>query len=461
MLPKPPQPGGAQPKPSQPAQSQPIPGSHATTATAGPPSLPIPPPKLAGHRPRRHSILGRALFGIAVIAAMAGGGAWLMNASIEPAEDVEGQAMPTRHELLADMKSWGYQLQHLDPVAAAGSPHDVLVIDEAFDGPVSAPGTGSAAGSAAAARRAGMLRALKRKPDGGRRLVLAYLSIGEAEDYRAYWDQSWVVKSRAAAAPRTPTSQRTGSSDFSAISPAHAGTSTSAGNLGSAANPDAADVGDGGNGATGEAMAGPAKVDLPSLVRVPSASAPAWLALENRHWRGNFRVRYWDEGWQALIFGSEAAALERIVAAGFDGVYLDRADVYQASLKQRPDAKADMASLIQRISARGRALSPGFVVVMQNAEELLDEPKVRAALDAVAKEDLLFGVDGDARPNSEAEITTSLRYLKKAQRQGLPVLAVEYISDEKMVAAARARLDANGFVPYFAPRALDRLQGPR
>ena len=197
------------------------------------------------------------------------------------------------------------------------------------------------------------------------------------------------------------------------------------------------------------------------MVRMPSASAPAWLAEENAHWRGNFRVRYWDQGWQALIFGHETAALERIIAAGFDGVYLDRADVYQASLKQRPEAKADMVALIQAISTRGRGLSPGFVVVMQNAEELLAEAKVRAALDAVAKEDLLYGLDGEARPNSEREVAASLRYLKLAQRQGLPVLAVEYLSDEKTVRSARQRLDGHGFVPYFAPRALDRLQGAR
>ncbi len=35
------------------------------------------------------------------------------------------------------------------------------------------------------------LRILKKKKSGNRRLVLAYLSIGEAEDYRYYWKASW------------------------------------------------------------------------------------------------------------------------------------------------------------------------------------------------------------------------------------------------------------------------------
>ncbi len=32
---------------------------------------------------------------------------------------------------------------------------------------------------------------LKYKPDGSRRLVIAYMSIGEAEDYRYYWNPQW------------------------------------------------------------------------------------------------------------------------------------------------------------------------------------------------------------------------------------------------------------------------------
>lgn len=38
------------------------------------------------------------------------------------------------------------------------------------------------------------IRQLKQKKNGGSRLVLAYLSIGEAEDYRFYWKDSWELK---------------------------------------------------------------------------------------------------------------------------------------------------------------------------------------------------------------------------------------------------------------------------
>ncbi len=92
---------------------------------------------------------------------------------------------------------------------------------------------------------------LKSKPNGARRLVIAYLSIGEAEDYRYYWQSDW----------------RPGD--------------------------------------------------------------PGWLDHENPNWAGNYKVRYWDANWQAIIFGSENAYLDRILAAGFDGAYLDLVDAYE------------------------------------------------------------------------------------------------------------------------------------
>lgn len=80
---------------------------------------------------------------------------------------------------LAGVKSWGYQLQRVDPQAIADSPYDLVVIDYSRDG------------SAAGAFSHDEVALMQQRPDGGRRLVLAYLSIGEAEDYRFYWQSGW------------------------------------------------------------------------------------------------------------------------------------------------------------------------------------------------------------------------------------------------------------------------------
>ncbi|MFH0757446.1 MAG: endo alpha-1,4 polygalactosaminidase [Bacteroidota bacterium] len=92
---------------------------------------------------------------------------------------------------------------------------------------------------------------LKSKANGETRLVVAYMSIGEAEDYRYYWQDDW---------ERNP---------------------------------------------------------------------PSWMDGENPSWEGNFKVWYWEEEWQAIIYGSDDSYLGKILNAGFDGVYLDIIDAFE------------------------------------------------------------------------------------------------------------------------------------
>ena len=95
------------------------------------------------------------------------------------------------------------------------------------------------------------INALKTKQNGGTRMVIAYMSIGEAEDYRAYWQSSW------------------------------------------------------------------------------DSNPPQWLGAENPVWAGNYKVDYWDSGWQAIIFGNGSSYLKKILDAGFNGVYLDLVDAFE------------------------------------------------------------------------------------------------------------------------------------
>ena len=117
--------------------------------------------------------------------------------------------------------------------------YDVLIIDLFFNG------TQSTILSPAE------VNSLKLKDGGGDRLVIAYMSIGEAEDYRYYWQSAW------------------------------------------------------------------------------DTEKPAWMAGENPNWPGNYKVRYWDENWQDIIFGNDSSYLKMIIDAGFDGVYLDIIDAYE------------------------------------------------------------------------------------------------------------------------------------
>jgi cysteinyl-tRNA synthetase, unknown class len=92
---------------------------------------------------------------------------------------------------------------------------------------------------------------LRTKNNGGKRLVIAYMSIGEAENYRYYWQSSW------------------------------------------------------------------------------KSGSPDWIVKENPNWAGNYKVKYWNSAWQEIIFGNENSYLQKILNAGFDGVYLDIIDAFE------------------------------------------------------------------------------------------------------------------------------------
>ncbi|MDF1546996.1 MAG: endo alpha-1,4 polygalactosaminidase [Bacteroidales bacterium] len=92
---------------------------------------------------------------------------------------------------------------------------------------------------------------LKDKANGGKRMVISYMSIGEAEDYRYYWQTSW------------------------------------------------------------------------------NTSKPSWMDAVNPDWPGNYKVKYWDQEWQAIIYGNTNSYLQKILDADFDGVYLDIIDAFE------------------------------------------------------------------------------------------------------------------------------------
>jgi cysteinyl-tRNA synthetase len=321
---------------------------------------------------------------------------WALLTAAADGSSVRAEEAGTLSARLAGAKSWSYQLQKIKPDAIAAAPYDVFVLDYSRDG------------TDEHALTAEEIARLKVKPDGGRRIVLAYLSIGEAETYRFYWNKEW-----------DPPSPR----------PA--------------------------NGAA-------AKRGAPSPPPEPPAShaaaPPPWLGDQNKRWRTNVLVRYWHPDWQAIVFRGPDNYLDRILKAGFDGIYLDRVDVYQELAKENPAAREQMIDFVMALAAHARARKEGFLIVPQNAEELLDEQKYRAAIDAIAKEDLLFGDGRSKHPNSQKRIEAGIDHLKRMTADRKPVFVVEYLDKPEDIASARKRLEELGFVPHFAKRGLDVMR---
>lgn len=81
----------------------------------------------------------------------------------------------------ANFASWGYQLQNYDLEELKFSDYDILVLDYSKDGTEDEKFTSIEINA---------IRAGKEN-----RKILSYISIGEAEDYRYYWDTNWLETS--------------------------------------------------------------------------------------------------------------------------------------------------------------------------------------------------------------------------------------------------------------------------
>lgn len=276
-------------------------------------------------------------------------------------------------------QSLGYVLQaeHLSPEKAAAlaelgkSGRDVLVLDEYFR--ENEPYTKEDL----ATIRAGQA---------GRK-ILAYLSIGEAENYRPYWQKAW------------------------------------------------------------------------------KANLPAFLLGENPDWPGNFRVKYWSPEWQSLIL----AALDRILKAGFDGIYLDIVDAFEgfeydpaghewrdnlANPETGRSYREDMTAWVGRLAGHARSKVPGFWIVPQNATQLLEKPSYSAMISAVGVEDLFTD---DNRIQSTKESRERCAFLEPFLSTGKPVFVIEYASREKPLQHAIREARAKKFSLLVTDRELRRL----
>ncbi|MFC5454981.1 MJ1477/TM1410 family putative glycoside hydrolase [Prosthecobacter fluviatilis] len=228
----------------------------------------------------------------------------------------------------------------------------------------------------------------------GRRVV-AYVSIGEAEDYRPYWQKSWDADK---------------------------------------------------NGQ-------------------PDAAAPKFLNIENPDWKGNYRVRYWQPEWQQIML----PAVDKVVAQGFDGIYLDIVDAFefyeydaatQSWLDNRPNPdtgktyREDMIAWVAAIAQRARARQPGFLVIPQNAPQLLAHADYREIISAIGVEDLFVA---DRKLRTEKQSRYVVGFLKQLQPSGKPVLVIDYPKSSAIHSAAFEAAARQGFTLLLTDRPLTTL----
>ncbi|HEY9648686.1 MAG TPA: MJ1477/TM1410 family putative glycoside hydrolase [Chroococcidiopsis sp.] len=255
---------------------------------------------------------------------------------------------------------WLYQLQNASISDINATNFNVLTIDYSRDG--------SDAGRYTPAD----LQALH---NNGKN-VLAYLSIGEAEDYRYYFNPNWVAYDSAT-----------------------------------------------------------------QLKQPVPGKAPDWLGQTNPDWEGNYKVKYWSEDWQSTMLGY----VDRIIDAGFDGVYLDIIDGFEYWSDQsqlnasgsdetalsQADAANRMIQWVERIAYYARVIrgDTDFQIVPQNGESILaydQDGSYLRTISGIGIEDLFY--DG-LTPQPQATVQYRLQWLNRIQANGKPVLLVDYVDD--------------------------------
>jgi cysteinyl-tRNA synthetase len=196
---------------------------------------------------------------------------------------------------------------------------------------------------------------------------------------------------------------------------------------------------------------------------------PDWLLAADPGCPSTHAVRYWHREWQSLLFGNAGSLVDRAIEAGFDGICLDSCDA-AADVRRlapgvaalRADLDGDMITFVEAIATHARQRQPDFLVLLQNGETLLGSPSIRAMVDAVVREDLLFGLEDADEANPPDEVAWVKGRLDKLRRTGKPVFVIEYLDDKAAIATAQKTIRDWGYLGYIADadRQLDRLHSP-
>lgn len=178
-------------------------------------------------------------------------------------------------------------------------------------------------------------------------------------------------------------------------------------------------------------------------------------------WPGEHFVRYWEPRWWELAMRPR---LDRALAAGFDGVYLDTPLAYEeidlALLPGtgRAELGRRMVDLIMRISAYVKRANPAFGVYPQNSPELREHSGYVDAIDGIGMEELFFRATDE--PCTEDFCAENLAATRKLKAAGKTVLAVDYATRADHRAEACRRYREEGFEGYVTVRALDTITAP-
>ncbi len=306
---------------------------------------------------------------------------------------------------LGSIRYWAYQIQNL-----SGAGQIDALIESRYDMVVVDPTRSDWSSGDKNFDTADMVKRLKNSPasDGtSRKLVIAYLNIGEAENWRWYW--TWSAQWTSGDTP-----------------------------------PD----------------------DWPGYILAQDPDG--WggnypVAYWDSSWKEIVIYGVTTEA-------SYKSVLDEVLNAGFDGVYLDWVEGFEDSsviaeaAKQNVLPGQEMINFIKEIKEYARKRDSGFVVIQQNGADLVNQGTgLLATIDAIAQEEVWYG--GSATDSwsdstgydaaTDAGLTGEYISLLGQYSGSVAVFNVEYALTNAQDAYAKSA--EKGFVPYVTRRSLSEL----
>jgi cysteinyl-tRNA synthetase len=245
-----------------------------------------------------------------------------------------------------------------------------------------------------------------------RKLVLAYIDIGQAEDWRWYWTWS-----------------------------------------------------------TGWDCTGPRPADWPDYIL--TCDPDGWtgnypVAYWDARWKD---IVIYGQNTGSDPGRDYTSVIDEAIRDGFDGIYLDWVEAFEnqeviaAAQAAGKDPAVEMIAFVQEIRTYAAARHPRFLIIQQNAAALVDgHPELFNVIDAIAQEEIWYGgvaADDWNAPNgydSPVDPTLTAEYigfLDQYLAAGLPVFDCEYALTH--ASAAYSNAASKGYIAYATRRSLSRL----
>jgi uncharacterized protein (TIGR01370 family) len=170
-----------------------------------------------------------------------------------------------------------------------------------------------------------------------------------------------------------------------------------------------------------------------------TAAAPAWLTPKNPDFTGLYGVRFWYPEWRAFVLRT----IDQMIAAGWDGVFLDAIPAHQFREGSNPwnyaevvpDVDQKMVAFVAEIRAHVQSKNLGrpFYLIGNNAHYVPSASQLAPYLDGNVSESNIWSFDGNTKFMT-ALGDQSFESLNKAgydlfRNAGKPNFSVEYIAN--------------------------------